>query len=392
MDYRFRPEEEAFRQEVRTFLTSELPPDWDYDPFELFDEVWEFAKGFTKKLAQKGWIAPAWPKEYGGEDLPFMKQVVLSEELAYYRAPNTGYIGVTYAGPTMIVYGTEEQKKEFIPGILSGDIIWCQGYSEPNAGSDLASLEMRAVRDGDDYVINGTKIWSSNAHKANWCFLLARTDMDAPKHKGISYFVTPMNAPGISTRPLVNMADEHVFNEILFDNVRIPAKYRVGEENRGWYIGMTTLDFERSNISSAAQYRRTLEMLTKYVKEHGNGAGDLGKDREATRMALADLAVGNEVGRYLSYRVANMQERGQIPNYESSAAKVYHSEYAQKLSGLGLNIMGMYGALREGSKYERLRGRFARTYVTSVGITIAAGTSEVQRNIIANRGLGLSRG
>ena len=272
MDYRFRPEEEAFRTEVRTFLTSELPPDWDYDPFELFDEVWEFAKGFTKKLAQKGWIAPAWPKQYGGEDLPFMKQVVLSEELAYYRAPNTGYIGVTYAGPTMIVYGTEEQKKEFIPGILSGDIIWCQGYSEPNAGSDLASLETRAVRDGDDYVINGTKIWSSNAHKANWCFLLARTDMDAPKHKGISYFVTPMDAPGISTRPLVNMADEHVFNEIVFDNVRIPAKYRVGEENRGWYIGMTTLDFERSNISSAAQYRRTLETLTEYVKEHGNGA------------------------------------------------------------------------------------------------------------------------
>jgi alkylation response protein AidB-like acyl-CoA dehydrogenase len=398
MDYRFRPEEEAFRQEVRSFLTSELPPEWDYDPFELFDEVWEFAKGFTKKLAQKGWIAPAWPKEYGGEDLPFMKQVVLSEELAYYRAPNTGYIGVTYAGPTMIVYGTEEQKKEFIPGILSGDIIWCQGYSEPNAGSDLASLEMRAVRDGDDYVINGTKIWSSNAHKANWCFLLARTDMDAPKHKGISYFVTPMDTPGISVRPLVNMADEHVFNEILFDNVRIPARYRVGEENRGWYIGMTTLDFERSNISSAAAYRRTLEMLTDYVKEHGTGnkeqgsGADLGKDRDATRMALADLAVGNEVGRYLSYRVANMQERGQIPNYESSAAKVYHSEYAQKLSGLGLNIMGMFGQLREGSPYARLRGRFARTYVTSVGITIAAGTSEVQRNIIANRGLGLSRG
>jgi alkylation response protein AidB-like acyl-CoA dehydrogenase len=392
MDYRFRPDEEAFRKEVRTFLTSELPPDWDYDPFELFDEVWEFAKGFTKKLAKKGWIAPAWPKQYGGEDLPFMKQVVLSEELAYYRAPNTGYIGVTYAGPTMIVYGTEEQKHEFIPGILSGDIIWCQGYSEPNAGSDLASLETRAVRDGDDYVINGTKIWSSNAHKANWCFLLARTDMDAPKHKGISYFVTPMDAPGISTRPLVNMADEHVFNEILFDNVRIPARYRVGEENRGWYIGMTTLDFERSNISSAAQYRRTLEMLTAYVKEHGNGAGDLGTDRDATRMALADLAVENEVGRYLSYRVANMQERGQIPNYESSAAKVYHSEYAQKLSALGLNIMGMYGTLREGSPYARLRGRFARTYVTSVGATIAAGTSEVQRNIIANRGLGLSRG
>jgi alkylation response protein AidB-like acyl-CoA dehydrogenase len=393
MDYRFRPEEEEFRKEVRTFLTSELPADWDYDPFELFDEVWDFAKSFTKKLADKGWVAPAWPKQYGGQDLPFMKQVVLSEELAYYRAPNTGYIGVTYAGPTMIVYGTEEQKHEFIPGILSGDIIWCQGYSEPNAGSDLASLETRAVKDGDDYVINGTKIWSSNAHKANWCFLLARTDQDAPKHKGISYFVTPMDAPGISVRPLVNMANEHVFNEIVFDNVRIPAKYRVGEENRGWYIGMTTLDFERSNIASAAQYRRSLEMLMGYVKEMGSGSGNgLGKDRRVIKSALADLAIENEVGRYLSYRVANMQERGQIPNYESSAAKVYHSEYNQKLSTLGLGIMGLFGQLTESSKYARLRGRFSRTYMTSVGSTIAAGTSEIQRGIIAQRGLGLMRG
>jgi alkylation response protein AidB-like acyl-CoA dehydrogenase len=395
MDYRFSDEEQAFRQEVKTFLRAEIPADWDYDPFELHDENWEFAKKFTKRLSEKGWVAPAWPVEYGGLGMGYMKQVVLSEELAYARAPNTALIGVTYAGPTMIVYGNDQQKKQFIPGITSGDIVWCQGYSEPNAGSDLASLQTRAVKDGDDYVINGTKIWSSNAHKANWCFLLARTDIDAPKHKGISYFVTPMDAPGISVRPLVNMADEHVFNEIVFDNVRVPAKYLVGEENRGWYIGMTTLDFERSNISSAAQYRRTLDELVGYVKGDGkpgvgNGKSVIG-DPEGTWLKLADLAVENEVGRYLSYRVASMQERGQIPNYESSAAKVYHSEYAQRLSMAGLQIMGPYGTLREGSKHARLRGRFARTYVTSVGITIAAGTSEIQRGIIAQRGLGLSR-
>jgi alkylation response protein AidB-like acyl-CoA dehydrogenase len=390
MDYRFRPEEDAFRGEVRTFLRGELPPDWDYDPFELKDETWEFAREFTRRLAAKGWIAPAWPKQYGGQDLPFMKQVVLSEELAYHRAPNTALIGITYAGPTLIVYGTEEQKQQFLPGILSGEITWCQGYSEPNAGSDLASLQMRAVKDGDDYVVNGTKIWSSNAHKANWCFLLARTDPDAPKHKGISYFLTPMDAPGISVRPLINMAEEHVFNEIVFDNVRIPRKYLVGDENRGWYIGMTTLDFERSNISSAAQYRHTLEQLVEYVKEQG-GPATPDADGDGVRLKLAELAVENEVGRYLSYRVASMQERGQIPNYESSAAKVYHSEYGQRLAGAGLNIMGLHGQLREGSKYARLRGRFARTYLTSVGMTIAAGTSEIMRGIIAQRGLGLSR-
>jgi alkylation response protein AidB-like acyl-CoA dehydrogenase len=292
-----------------------------------------------------------------------------------------------------MVYGTEEQKKELIPDILSGDIIWCQGYSEPNAGSDLASLEMRAVKDGDDYVLNGTKVWSSNAHKANWCFLMARTDQDAPKHKGISYFVTPMDTPGITVRPLINMANEHIFNEIIFEDVRIPARYLVGEENRGWYIGMTTLDFERSNISSGASYRRSLDTLIGYVKDHeANGDGGLGKAPRTISTALADLAVENQVGRYLSYRVASMQDRGQIPNYESSAAKVYHSEYGQKLSRLGLGIMGLYGQVAEGSKHARLQGRFARTYVTSVGTTIAAGTSEIQRGIIAGRGLGLPRG
>ncbi len=398
MDYRFTQEEESFRQEVRTFLRAEIPADWDYDPFELRDETWEFARGFTRKLAAKGWVAPAWPVEYGGLGLGFMKQVVLSEELAYHRAPNTALIGVTYAGPTVIVYGNDEQKKQFLPGITSGEIVWCQGYSEPNAGSDLASLQTRAVKDGDDYVINGTKIWSSNAHKANWCFFLARTDPEAPKHKGISYFICPMDPPGICVRPLVNMADAHVVIEIVFDNVRVPLKYMVGEENRGWYIGMTTLDFERSNITSAALYGRTLEQLTEYVKEQGTRNKEQGPhaspngDGDRVRLALADLAVENQVGRYLSYRVASMQSRGQIPNYESSAAKVYHSEYGQRLARTGLSIMGLHGQLREGSKHARLRGRFARTYVTSIGGTIAAGTSEIMRGIIANRGLGLPRG
>jgi len=390
MDYRFTPEEEAFRQEVRSFLRAELPEGWDYDPFELHDENWEFALAFTKRLAARKWVAPAWPEEYGGLGLDFMKQVVLSEEMAYHRAPNTSLIGVTYAGPTFIVYGTEEQKRQFLPGITSGEIVWCQGYSEPNAGSDLASLQMTAVKDGDDYVVNGTKIWSSNAHKANWCFFLARTDLEAPKHKGISYFVAPMELPGISVNPLVNMADEHNFNEIVFDNVRVPAKYLVGEENRGWYVGMTTLDFERSNISTAAQHRRSFEQLLGYVRDERGGSVADG-DGTQLRLRLADVAVEIETGRLLSYRVASMQSKGHIPNYESSAAKVYHSELGQRLANTGVAVMGLPGTLREDSRYARLRGRFARTYVTSVGATIAAGTSEIMRGIIATRGLGLPR-
>ncbi len=383
---------------MRTFLRAELPQDWDYDPFELHEENWEFAREFTKKLGAKKWLAPAWPEEYGGLGLDVMKQVVMSEEMAYHRAPNTSLIGVTYAGPTVIVYGSEEQKRRFLPGISSGEIVWCQGYSEPNAGSDLASLQMTAVKDGDDYVVNGTKIWSSNAHKANWCFFLARTDTEAPKHKGISYFVAPMELPGIAVNPLVNMADEHNFNEIVFDNVRVPARYLVGEENRGWYVGMTTLDFERSNISSAAAHRRSFEQLLGYVREEGRGKREGGtrpgprSDRDGVRPRLAEIAIEIEAGRYLSYRVASIQAKGQIPNYESSAAKVYHSELGQRLANTGVQVMGLQGTLREGSKYARLRGRFARTYVTSAGTTIAAGTSEIQRGIIATRGLGLPRG
>jgi alkylation response protein AidB-like acyl-CoA dehydrogenase len=391
MDYRFTPEEEAFRQEVREFLRAELPADWDYDPFELHDENWEFAREFTLKLGSRGWLAPAWPVEHGGLGMDFMRQVVLSEEVAYSRAPNTSLIGVTYAGPTIIVYGTDEQKQQFLHGITSGEIVWCQGYSEPNAGSDLASLQMSAVKDGDDYVVNGTKMWSSNAHKANWCFFLARTDPEAPKHKGISYFIVPMDAPGITVNPLINMAEEKVFNEIVFEDVRVPAKYLVGEENRGWYVGMTTLDFERSNISTSAQHRRSFEQLVDYAASTKLN-GERVIDGRGVRTRLAETAIEIEAGRYLSYRVASMQAKGHIPNYESSASKVYQSELGQRLANTGVQIMGPYGALREESKHARLRGRFARTYVTSVGLTIAAGTSEIQRGIIAQRGLGLPRG
>ena len=391
MDYRFSPEQEAFRQEVLGFLQAELPADWDYDPFELQDDTWDFARAFTGKVAARKWLAPAWPVEYGGLGMDFLRQVVLAEEMAYRRAPNTSLIGVTYAGPTIIVFGSDEQKRQFLPGITSGEIGWCQGYSEPNAGSDLASLQMTAVKDGDDYVVNGTKVWSSNAHKANWCFFLARTDLDAPKHKGISYFVAPMDTPGISVNPLVNMADEHNFNEIVFENVRVPARYLVGEENRGWYVAMTTLDFERSNISTAAQHRRSFHQLLGYCTDtRANGARII--DQRGVRPRLAEIAIEIEVGRYLSYRVASIQARGQIPNYESSAAKVFHSELGQRLANRGVQIMGLSGQLREESKYARLRGRFARSYLTSVGATIAAGTSEIQRGIIATRGLGLPRG
>jgi len=397
MDYRFTPEQETLRQEVRDFLKAELPSDMEQGEEAGSDEDYAFQRKFQKKLAAKGWLVPHWPSQYGGSDMGVMDQVVMKEEMAYYRAPLSDIFGINMLGPVLMMYGTEEQKKEHLPGIASAEIMWSQGYSEPGSGSDLASLQTRAVRDGDDYVINGQKIWNSNAHRSDWMFLLARTDPDAPKHKGITFFLTPTNAPGWSCRPLINMAGLHLFNETYFEDLRIPAKNIVGEENRGWYVGAALLDFERSGIGTSATARRAIEDLVGYAKEQGTGNKEQGNGASAEhsrlKHALADLAVSTEVGRLISYRVASMQAKGEVPNAESSMAKVYLTELSHRVYNAGVTVMGLYGPLTpESAKRARLKGAFGMNYMVSLGGLIAGGTSEIQRNIIAQRGLGLSRG
>ncbi len=394
MDFRFTPEQEAFRRELREFLQRELPEEWQAGEIELgSEEEWEFSRQFQKKLAQRGWLVPHWPKEYGGSSMGLWEQMVLREELGYYRAPlGQAVFGINMLGPILMLYGTEEQKREHLPPIARAEVMWCQGYSEPGAGSDLASLQTRAVRDGDEYVINGQKIWTTGAHRADWIFFLARTDPNAPKHKGISFFIAPMSTPGIRVQPLINMAGVHGFNQVFFEDVRIPAKNLVGEENRGWYIGAALLDFERSGIGMVAGLKRDLDDLVQYVKETKVGARTLMAEPRV-RYALADRAVEVEVGRYLSYRVTSMQARGQIPNAEASAVKLYTSELSQRLANTGVRVMGLYGQVRpESKRWARLRGRFTMAYMTTVATTIAGGTSEVQRQVIAIRGLGLPRG
>jgi alkylation response protein AidB-like acyl-CoA dehydrogenase len=389
MDFRFTDEQEGFRHQLREFLKQELPEDRQMGEEAGSDEEWRFARQFQKQLATRGWLVPHWPRQYGGADMGIMDQVIMREEMAYSRAPIPDIFGVNMLGPVLMLYGTEEQKRQHLPGISSGEVTWCQGYSEPASGSDLASLQMRAVRDGDDFVINGQKIWTSNAHRAGWIFVLARTDPEAPKHKGISFFLAPMSTPGISTRPLINLAGMHGFNEVFFEDARVPAANIVGDENRGWYVGAALLDFERSGIGSASAARRSVQDLAQYCREaRGNG----GLDPKA-RHLLAELAIETELGRFLSYHVASIQARGEVPNMEASAAKVYNSELAQRIAGAGVNIMGLYGQVRpESKKWSRLRGEFTISYMVSHGITIAGGTSEIMRNIIAQRGLGLPRG
>ncbi|MGI8926493.1 MAG: acyl-CoA dehydrogenase family protein [Tepidiformaceae bacterium] len=385
MDFRFSPRQLAFRAEVRSWLRANVTPGME-GFFYSEEEDPPRLKAFNKLLASRGWIAPAWPAEYGGMALGSVEQLLFGEEMAYARAPN-GARGpaVGYAGPTIMMYGSEEQKRRHLPAIATWDVVWCQGFSEPGSGSDLASLQTTAARDGDDWVLNGTKIWTSHGHYADWMYLLARTDTEAPKHKGISYFLLDLKSPGVSFRPLLNMAGRKGFGQFFFDDVRMPAESLLGDENRGWYLATTTLDLERSNIANAGAPTRALDDIAGYLREGGRAAGTVHRTR------IADLAISVQVARMLSYRVASILASGGIPNQEASLLKLFLSELDQRIANAGLHVLGMHGALMPGSPLAKLRAQFALTYLTTVPRTIAGGTSEVQRNIIATRGLGLPR-
>ena len=384
MDLHDNEEEAAFRKEVSRFISAEAPKP---------DQGWGGAGDWFKKLADKGWIAPAWPTEYGGAGLNVMQQFVLNEEMALRRAPRPGHlvIGLGMGGPTIINHGTEEQKKEFLPSIIKDLDIWCQGFSEPESGSDLASIKTRAVRDGDDWVINGQKIWTSFAHQAVWMIMIARTDPDAPKHKGMGYFVVDMKSPGISVRPITDMGGGKLFNEVFFDNVRVPAKNMVGEENRGWYVATTTLDHERSAIGSTTGLRQQVDGLIEFAREHvKDHTSSLGTN-PMIRYELADRMLETEMARMLSYRVITMQNRGEVPNHEASMLKLYTSELQQRIASTYMHLLGPYGLLGTGSPWAPDNGRHGSAYVSAVSATIAGGTSEIQRGIIATRGLGLPK-
>jgi alkylation response protein AidB-like acyl-CoA dehydrogenase len=389
MDFHFTAEDEAFRGEIRDFLAEQLPTDWERRAEEEPDvENRQFIRTFVRKLAARRWLAMAWPREFGGLAARHMQQLIYNEEMAYRGAPGAFSMGVAWVGPAVMLYGTEAQKKRFLPRITSGEDVWCTLYSEPGAGSDLAALQTRAVADGDDYVINGQKIWTSGAHTSDWGWLAARTDPDAPKHKGISTFVVPMTSPGITVRPLINMAGQHGFNEVFFENVRIPKENLVGELNRGWYQVAVALDFERSGIQAYAGARRALEQLAALVQDEPQ----LLQRRPEARLALADRAVELRVGTAIAYRIPWMQSQGRIPNYEASMSKLFGSELTQRVARTGVDLLGAYGQLAAGSPRAPLKGRLVTSYLGAVSSTIAAGTSEIQRNIIATRGLGLPRG
>jgi 3-oxocholest-4-en-26-oyl-CoA dehydrogenase alpha subunit len=392
MDFRFTPEEEAFRREVRGFLRAELPPGWKVCNDREGESDAEFALGqrLSKRLGERGWLTLAWPKEYGGRAASPMTQLVYNEELASAGAPLGFGFGPNLVGPTLMVWGTEEQKRRHLGAIARSEMFWCQGFSEPGAGSDLASLQTRAVAEGDDYVINGQKIWTSEGHHGDWMIVLARTDPDAPKHRGISYFLVDMHMPGISVQPLVNLMNGHAFNQVFLDNVRVPRANLVGEENRGWYVATTTLDFERSGISRVTWARRQLEDVIEVLNQASASSSD-GSARSRARLALAELTIELEIARLLCYRIAYLQGKGEVPTYESSMAKLYGTEVIYRFANAAVGLLGLAGQLEPGSRWSALQGRIERTYLASVSYTVAGGTSEIQRGVIATRGLGLPR-
>ncbi len=375
MELKFGQREEALRQEVRSFLTDNLKGQGEGEFNARSDEAFERAKVFNSELAKRGWIAPAWPKEYGGLGASIYEQMVFNEEFGYHGAPDTGTrgFGVGMIGPTLIIHGSEEQKKKYLPRITSGEDIWCQGYSEPGAGSDLASLQTRAIRDGDEFVINGQKIWTSGGHRANQMFTLVRTDPEAPKHRGISFLLIDdiKNTPGLTMRPLINMANRHHFNEVFFEDVRVPAR---------------NLDFERSGIGTTASQKHTLENLVAAIKQLDP------EKRAANRIKLAEHVVANNVARFLGYRIGYIQANQRVPNYEASVVKIFQSELGQRIYNFAVNMFGLSGQFVPEESRAPLGGQMPEQYLHAVPSSIYSGSNEIQRNIIATRGLGLPRG
>ena len=390
MDFEFTQEEEAFRGEVCKFIEKEYSPKWRecirgfFEAASASDEEWEFIRAMARKFGANGWLSLTWPDKYGGRGSPFL-QLILTEELGYSGCPGWDVFGVGMLAPTLIAFGSEEQKEKFLPGIAKGEVFWCECLSEPNAGSDLASLQTRAVEKEDHFLINGQKVWTSQAHRADWVMVLARTDPQQPKHRGLSFFLVDMKTPGITVNPVINMLGHHEFNEVFFDDVQVPKENLLGGQNQGWRVIMALLDFERSCIPVFAIARRNLDDILGYARERKSLNSVL-------RNRLAELIVECEVGRLIHYRVVWMQSKGITLNYESAMNKLYTLELAQRVPLAGMQVLGNYGGLLPGSKWAPLNGQLPLRYLRSIGYTLEMGTSEIDRDIIALRGLGLPRG
>ena len=390
MRFEFTPEESDFKRQLSAFLDDVLPADWHGPADESRDDHWELNQQIKKGLADRGWFVMSWPKQYGGADSSPMMNTIFAEEMAYRRAPGHDRFGTRMLGPTLMQFGSDRQRTQHLGAIARGEIQWCQGYSEPNSGSDLASLQTRAVLDGDKFIVNGAKIWTSLAHRADMMFMLVRTDPDAAPHRGISLLLVDMKSPGIQVFPIINMAGVHSFNQVIFDDVSVPKANLVGDLNDGWRVGMTVLNFERSGIDYAAWAKASMEELVGYVTNEDSLVG-AAKTDPGVRLKLAELSTEVEAARLMCYDVAWRQGQGEVPSSEASMSKVAGTEAYTKVLDYGLELLGMYGVLEPGSDLAELQGRFLKNRLFATSGPILAGTNEIQKNIIAQRGLRMPR-
>jgi len=397
----YSPEAESYRQRVRAFLVDHLPAGWKGIGSLEGVEYDNFGKQWRATIAEAGFLAPGWPREYGGGGLSALEQVIVAEEFARAGVPTgtqNDAFGIQMLGNTLLVYGSEEQKRHYLPRIISGDDVWCQGYSEPNAGSDLSNVGLRAELDGDEWVLNGQKIWTSSGHLADHIFTLARTDPDAPKHKGISFLLVDMRQPGIEVRPIKMISGEKEFNEVFYTDVRVPKDNVVGGVNNGWAVAMGLLGFERGEAAATApiRFQGELDRLLALAKERGKTVD------ARTRQRLADAHVKVQVMRYLGMRTLTKFLGGHHPGPESAIFKVYWSEYHRRITELAVDMLGMDALVPSGRRSTSAfqtddtgapnsSNSWVMTFLHARAGTIYAGSSEIQRNILGEMVLGLPK-
>jgi alkylation response protein AidB-like acyl-CoA dehydrogenase len=393
MDLTYTPEDEAFRRQVRAWLTKNVPRRRRHtSAAELGDsERVRNAKAWQRKLHDAGYVAIGWPSAHGGRDASVTQQTILDEELVRARAPMLiGMMGVRMVGPTLIQYGSPEQQRRFLHKILTGEEIWCQGYSEPGAGSDLASLTTRAEVVGDEFVVNGQKVWTSSAQFADWMFCLVRTDPAAPKHHGISYLLIDMKSPGITVRPLVQITGDAGFNEVFFEDVRVPRANLVGELNRGWHVANATLAHERNMLGATTRTQQLFEGLLRVARTVERGGRPASQD-PVIRQRLAELLLRVEAMKYHAYRQLTDALRGRKPGIGASVNKLVNTELNHDIAAMAMEIMGSYGPLDRRAARAIDRGAWPYDFLFTLGMIIGGGTSQIQKNIISERGLGMPR-
>jgi alkylation response protein AidB-like acyl-CoA dehydrogenase len=395
VDLNLTPQELRFRDEVRVWFADNVPMDWvkRRDEEEIMLGRFEYLRAWQRKLYDAGWAGISWPKDFGGRGAPVMEQVIFIEEMARAEAPPmANVIALGLIGPTIIAFGTPEQKKRFLAKMLSAEEIWCQGFSEPNAGSDLAALSTTGVLDGDHFVVNGQKCWTSYAWAADWCELIVRTDPTVPKHKGLTALLVDMHSPGVEVRGLKQMSGESEFGEIFFRDVRVPVENVVGKVNEGWGVAMGTLMHERGTFGAALQvnYRRNFNRLVEIAK-HIDRNGKPASEDPVIRQKLAQCYAEIEVMRLNQLRAFSRINETGVPGPEGSIQKIFWSELNQRFQQVAMEILGPYGQLVHGSPDAFDEGQWAYGYLRSRGNTIEAGTSEIQRNIIGHFVLGLPK-